>query len=93
MKSLTPETAKTVIVTVAASKARDEFSTWVSVVNYGHKWIVLERHGKPTVAMIPIADLEILRDLENKIDLQAAREALAEPGETSWEEVKRKLGI
>ena len=85
--------AKTVIVTVSASKAREEFSNWVSVVSYGHKWVVLKRHGKPSVAMVPVADLEVLRDLEDRIDLEAAREALSEPGETSWEEVKAKLGL
>ena len=87
------EVAKTVIVTVTASKAREEFSNWISVVSYGHKWLVLERHGKPSVAMVPVADLEILRNLEDKIDLEAARAALSESGETSWEEVKAKLGI
>jgi hypothetical protein len=43
--------------------------------------------------MVPVADLEVLRDLEDRIDLEAAREALSEPGETSWEEVKAKLGL
>jgi len=87
------EIPKTMIVTVTATKAREELSKWMSVVSYGHKWIVLERHGKPSVAMVPVADLEILRKLEDKIDLEAARAALSESGESSWEEVKAKLGI
>jgi prevent-host-death family protein len=78
---------------VTASKAREEFSTWVNLVGHGHKWIILERHGKPTVAMVPVADLETLRQLEDTLDLQAAREAMSEPGEVSWEEVKAKLGL
>ena len=85
--------AKTVVVTVTASKAREEFSSWVSLVGHGHKWIVLQRHGRPTVAMVPIADLETLRLLEGALDLKAAREAMSEPGEVSWEEVKAKLGL
>ena len=84
---------KTVVITVTASKAREEFSSWVNLVGHGHKWIILQRHGKPTVAMVPVADLETLRELEETIDLQAAREAMSEPGEVSWEEVKAKLGL
>jgi antitoxin (DNA-binding transcriptional repressor) of toxin-antitoxin stability system len=85
--------AKTVVITVTASKAREQFSTWVNMVGHGNKWIVLKRHGKATVAMVPIADLETLRELEDKLDLQAARDAMSEPGEVPWEEVKAKLGL
>jgi hypothetical protein len=42
---------------------------------------------------VPVADLETLRQLEDTLDLQAAREAMSEPGEVSWEEVKAKLGL
>ena len=87
------QTSKTVVVTVSASDARGEFSNWISEVKYGHKWLVLERHGKAAVAMVPVADLKVLRDLEDKIDLEAAREALSEAGESSWEAVKAKLGL
>ncbi len=84
---------KTVVVTVTASNARAEFSTWINTVRYSHKWLVLKRHGKAAVAMVPIEDLKVLRELEDTIDLEAAREALKEPGEISWEEVKAKLGL
>ena len=85
--------SKTVVVSVTASKAREEFSTWITMVGHGNKWLVLMRHGKPTVAMVPIADFEALRELEDAIDLQAARDAMSEPGEVTWEEVKAKLGL
>src|SRR5690348_1505266 len=87
------QTSKTVVVTVTASDARGEFSNWISEVKYGHKWLVLERHGKAAVAMVPVADLKVLRDLEDKIDLEAARGALSEAGDSSWESVKAKLGL
>jgi prevent-host-death family protein len=83
---------KTVVVTVTASKAREQLSTWVRFVNRG-KWVVLERHGKPEVAIIPVADLEALREMEDAFDLRAAREAMNEPGEVPWEEVKARLGL
>ncbi len=92
-KRATSSASKTVVVSVTASKAREQFSSWVTMVGHGNKWIVLKRHGKPTVAMVPIADLEALRELEDAIDLRAAREAMSEPGEVSWEALKAKLGL
>lgn len=92
-KSQAASASKTVVVSVTASKAREEFATWVTMVGHGNKWVVLKRHGKATVAMVPIADFEALRELEDALDLQAARDAMNEPGEIPWEEVKAKLGL
>jgi PHD/YefM family antitoxin component YafN of YafNO toxin-antitoxin module len=92
-KRATASASKTVVVSVTASKAREKFSAWVTMVGHGNKWVVLKRHGKATVAMVPIADFEAIRELEDALDLQAAREAMSEPGEVSWEEVKAKLGL
>jgi PHD/YefM family antitoxin component YafN of YafNO toxin-antitoxin module len=93
VRNLTKTLKKTVVVTVTASNARAEFSTWINTVSFSHKWLVLKRHGKPAVAMVPIEDLNVLRKLEDRVDLEAAREALKEPGEAPWEEVKAKLGL
>jgi antitoxin (DNA-binding transcriptional repressor) of toxin-antitoxin stability system len=51
-------------------------------------------HGKPVAALAPTEDLETLRALEDRIDLDAARQALAEPGPSRpWAEVKPELGL
>jgi hypothetical protein len=39
-------------------------------------------------------DLELLRQLEDKLDNEAADRALSEPGESiPWEKVKAELGL
>lgn len=43
--------------------------------------IVLVRDGKKIAAIVPIGDLRVLRELEDRIDLEAAQEALAEANE------------
>jgi prevent-host-death family protein len=55
--------------------------------------VVITRQGKPMGAIVPWEDVEILRALEDKIDGQAAKEALKEPGMVSLEDVKRELGL
>lgn len=42
--------------------------------------VVFERDGKK-YALIPYIDLELLQELEDKDDLEAAKAALEEPGE------------
>lgn len=55
--------------------------------------VMITRQGKPMGAIVPWEDVEILRALEDKIDGQAAKEALEEPGMLSLEDVKRELGL
>jgi prevent-host-death family protein len=80
---------------LTTSDARRDFSDAVNRVSYGHERIVLHRHGKDVAAMVPMEDLELLRALEDRIDLDAARRALKEAGtigSKSWKEIKSKLG-
>ena len=76
-----------------ASKARDTFSDTLNRVAYGGTRIMLHRRGKPIAALVSVEDLELLEEMENRLDLEAAREALKEPGAIPWEKVKKDLGL
>ena len=67
-------------------------STLDQVVLEGER-IILQRNGKAVAALVSIEDLEILAELEDELDLEAAQEALQEPGTVSWESVKTSLGL
>ena len=56
---------------------------------------MIKKHGRPVAALVPVQDLELIRDLEDKIDLEDARKALAEAKGKfiRWETVKGKLGL
>ena len=55
---------------------------------------VLHRHGKDVAAVVPIEDLRLLEELEDRLDLDAAREALREPGASiPWSALKEKVGL
>ena len=78
---------------VTASKARRDFADILSRVAFGKERIVVHRHAKNLVAVIPIEDLEFLEAVENRLDVEDARVALAEmegPGEvlTKLEQLK-----
>jgi prevent-host-death family protein len=81
---------------VSTADARGQLADVINRAAYGKERIVLTRRGKEVAAIVPIEDLRWIEELEDRLDVEAAREALAEvevKGTVSWEEVKRKLGL
>jgi len=67
----------------------------VNRVTYRGERIVIRKHGRPVAALVPVEDLTLLREIEDRIDLEDARKALAEARGKfiPWETVKRELGL
>jgi prevent-host-death family protein len=61
-------------------EARDHFSEVINEAAYGSKRVVLTRHGKTVAAVVPMADLELLNEIERIIDVEEAQKALVEAG-------------
>jgi prevent-host-death family protein len=83
------------MVKMEATKARNEFSELLSTVKYGSGRVVIERRGKEVAALISVEDLHLLEMIEDEIDLEAARKALANPKNkvrVPLEAVKKRLG-
>jgi len=79
---------------VSTSKARVDFAEMINQVAYGGERIVLDRHGKPIAAIIPIDDLTFLEEIENRMDIDAAKRALAESDERiPYERIRQELGL
>ena len=76
---------------VAATQLRATISDLLDrVVHHGER-VAVERYGKPVAALVSSADLELLEAIENRMDIEAARRALREPGRRSWDEVRAEL--
>lgn len=60
---------------VSVSELKDSLSAYLNRVAYGRERIIVASRGKPKAAVISLADLERLEQLE---EAQAVREALAE---------------
>ena len=79
---------------MSAAKVRETFGETLSRVGFGGGRVVIHKHGKPIAALVSLEDLRVLQALEDRIDLEAAREALAEEGASRpWAEVKTELGL
>ena len=78
------------------SEARKDFAELINRVAYGDERIILERRGKRLAAVIPINDLDTLEAIEDHIDLDEAKKALADPKNrkpVAWGKVKKELGL
>jgi prevent-host-death family protein len=76
--------------------AREDLAEVVNRVAYGHERVRLTRRGKPLAAVVPIEDLELLEQLEDQADVEAIRQALADPTNAEpipWEQVRAELGL
>lgn len=78
---------------LTASSVRDAFAATLDRVAEGGERIVLDRRGKSVAALVPIEDLELLRELEDRIDNEAAAKAGEERGRIAWSALKRDLDL
>lgn len=79
---------------VSITEARDGLAELVNRVAYARERVRLVRRGRELAAVVPIEDVELLEALEDELDLEAAREALADPanaGRIPWEDVRDRL--
>lgn len=78
-----------------AGKAREEFADAINRAAFGNERIVLRRRGRAIAAVVPIDDLRVLEDLDDRADLLDAHAALAEAnkkGAKSLDLVLQDLG-
>jgi prevent-host-death family protein len=81
---------------LAMSKAREEFSEMVNRAAFAKERVMIERHGKPVAAMVPVEDVELLQAFEDRMDLADIRTALAEAkkkGTKPLSALKKELGL
>ena len=80
--------------TISTADARKNFADIVNKVAYGSEPVVLTRRGQEIAALVSMEELELLRQIEDRIDIEDARKALAEPGDNiPAQEVWKLLGF
>jgi len=80
--------------TISTADARKNFADIVNKVAYGSEPVVLTRRGQEIAALVSMEELELLRQIEDRIDIEDARKALAEPGDNiPAQEVWELLGF
>ena len=63
---------------LSVSEARDKLAEVIGQVQYGGERVTISRRGKPVAVVVSVADAAWLEAMEDKIDLELAREAKAE---------------
>lgn len=77
---------------VASSVARSEFADIVNRAAYAGERVVVHRRKKPVAAVVPLEDLALLEELEDRMDLEEARKRLKE-STVPWSKIKKDLGL
>ena len=80
---------------MTASKARGRFSDLLSRVANQHERIVVRRRGKDVAAVVPVEDLALLEEMQDRKDAAEAMRRLADPTEVPmpYEQARKKLGL
>jgi len=82
--------------TVTTASARRNFSDLINRVAYGKDRVVLTRRNKPLAAVVPIEDIALIEEIEDREDLKAARAAMRDirrNGTVPWTRIKKELGL
>jgi len=91
-----PTMRKPTHAAVTTASARKNFSDLINRVAYGKDRIVLTRRNKPLAAVVPIEDIALIEEIEDREDLKAARAALRDirrNGTVPWTRIKKELGL
>jgi prevent-host-death family protein len=81
---------------VTTASARKNFSDLINRVAYGKDRVVLTRRNKPLAAVVPIEDMQLIEEIEDREDLKAARAAMRDirrNGTVPWTRIKKELGL
>ena len=81
-------------IKISIADARKNFADIVNKVACGDGAVILTRRGQGVVALVSIAELEWLQQIEDHMDIKDAKKALGESGDNLLaEDVWRQLGF
>lgn len=76
--------------TVTATELKNRVGDTLNEVEFRGKRVILARRGRPAAAIIPIADLRLLEELEDRLDVEEIERVLADPSE-EWSSLEDVL--
>jgi prevent-host-death family protein len=79
---------------ITTADARKKFANIINRVAFGDESFVLTRRGEPIAAIVSMKELNLLQEIEDRIDIDDAWKAKNEPGEPiPWEDLKKELEL
>ena len=74
------------MIRITSKEAKNNFSDLINKVFYGDERILITRYGKDIAAIIPIYDLEMLDNIDEKLASLAYEESLLKGMKTAYED-------
>jgi prevent-host-death family protein len=96
LKCTLEEPREAVMPSMSSVEARNRFANVINRVAYGKERVILTRRGEELVAVVPVEDVRLLEELQDRLDLEDARAALADAdaeGTVPWGKIKADLGL
>ena len=82
------------MIRISTSDLRKGTADALNRVAYGGDRIALQRRGKDVAVIVSLEDYELLKTIEDKVDLAMIRKIKDEPGEdVLWDDLKKELGL
>lgn len=86
------------MVKCSTAEARGKLGRIIKKTAVDKERVVITHRGKDMAALVPIEDMRFLEELEDRLDLEEARAALAEAKADPekpipWENLKAELGL
>ncbi len=78
---------------IGVADIRANLADVINRVAYGGERIVLQRRGKQVLAVVPMEDLALIEQIEDRADIRAALKARKEKGAVPLEKIKARLGM
>ena len=80
------------MITLSITEARENLADIGNRVSHNGERVVVTRRGKSLFAIVSVADLDLLNQLEDHLDIAAIKAARNQPS-ISWVKVKKALGL
>jgi len=80
---------------ISVKDLRRDLARVANTVAFGKERVIVERHGKPLMAVVPLEDLRVLEELEDEALVELAERIDTDPN-TKWlslEEAEAELDL
>ena len=85
-----------VMTRVNSAEAKRQLGQLLARTARTKRRVMVTSRGKDMAAVVPIEDVQLLEEIEDRLDLDEARAALAgakRDGTVTWKKIKRDLGL
>jgi prevent-host-death family protein len=87
---------ESVMTRVNSAQAKKQLGQILARTARTKRRVMVTNRGKDMAAVVPIEDVQLLEEIEDRLDLDEARAALAgvkREGTVAWKKIKRDLGL